>query len=338
MLSAIMKAILLRELGGPERLVLEETTDPVPGPGEAVVALRAAALNHRDAWIRKGLYAGIKLPIILGSDGAGEVAAVGDGVDASWVGRHVVVNPSLAWGDDARVQGPSFKILGLPDDGTYAERVKVPAGNLFAKPGALSWEAAAAVPLAGLTAYRALVSRARVQPGETVLITGIGGGVATMAFLMARHLGARVIVTSSSEAKLARARTLGADGGVNYKDETWAKQVQALCDGGPDVIVDSAGRDGFAALLDIVKPGGRIVTFGATTGSTSTVEVRRIFWKQVSILGSTMGTPAEFREMLALFDGPLAPVVDRVFPLAAASDAHRRMDQADQFGKIVLGM
>ena len=331
-----MNAIVLRALGGPERLALDEAPDPVPGPGEAVVALRAAALNHRDAWIRKGLYAGITLPIILGSDGAGEVADVGPGVDPSWGGRHVVINPSLGWGDDARVQGPSYRILGLPDDGTYAERVKVPAENLFAKPAALSWEAAAAIPLAGLTAYRALVTRAQVQRGETVLITGIGGGVATFALLIAAHLGARVIVTSGSDGKLERAGRLGAAGGVNYTNEAWAKQAQALCDGGPDVIVDSAGRDVFPALLDIVKPGGRIVTFGATTGSASAIEVRRVFWKQLSILGSTMGTPDEFAAMLALFDGPLAPVVDRVYPLAAAPDAHRRMDAADQFGKIVL--
>ncbi len=237
---------------------------------------------------------------------------------------------------DARVQGPSYKILGLPDDGTYAERVRVPAENLFLKPAALSWEAAAAIPLAGLTAYRAVVTRARVQRGETVLITGIGGGVATFALLIARHLGARVIVTSASDAKLERAGQLGAGGGVNYTHDGWAKQAQALCDGGPDVIVDSAGRDAFPALLDIVKPGGRIVTFGATTGSAASIEVRRVFWKQLTILGSTMGTPAEFAEMLALFDGPLVPVVDRVFPLAAAPDAHRRMDSADQFGKIVL--
>jgi NADPH:quinone reductase-like Zn-dependent oxidoreductase len=153
---------------------------------------------------------------------------------------------------------------------------------------------------------------------------------------MARHLGARVLVTSGSDAKIARARQLGADGGVNYRQDGWAKQVQALCGAGPDVIVDSAGRDVFPALLEIVKPGGRIVTFGATTGSPSAVEIRRIFWKQVSILGSTMGTPAEFAEMLALFDGRLTPVVDRVFPLVAAPDAHQRMDQADQFGKLVL--
>ena len=331
-----MNAIVLRELGAPERLVLETVPDPQPAPGEAVVRLRAAALNHRDAWIRQGLYAGIRLPVILGSDGAGEVESVGDGVSGSWVGAPVVINPSLDWGTDSRVQGPSYRILGLPDDGTYAERVRVPAANLFRKPPALPWAAAAAIPLAGLTAYRALVTRARLQPGETVLVTGAGGGVATFALLLARHLGARVFVTSASDAKIDRARQLGAGGGVNYKSETWARDVQRLTEGGPDVIVDSAGRDTFAALLDIVRPGGRIVTFGATTGSTSTVEVRRIFWKQINILGSTMGTPDEFASMLALFDGTLTPVVDRTFPLAAAAEAHRRMDQADQFGKIVL--
>jgi len=331
-----MNAIVLREIGGPERLALEHIPDPQPGPGEVVVRLRAAALNHRDAWIRQGLYAGISLPIVLGSDGAGTVQAVGVGVDPTLLGTAVVINPSLDWGNDDRVQGPAYRILGLPDNGTYADYVKVPATNLFAKPDTLSWETAAATPLAGLTAYRALVTRARVQPGEMVLVTGIGGGVATFALLVARRLGARVVVTSGSDAKIARARQLGAEGGVNYKTENWGRAVQALCDGGPDVIIDSAGRDALPTLVDIVKPGGRIVTFGATTGSPSTIEVRRIFWKQISILGSTMGTPREFGEMLRMFDGTLAPVVDRVFPLAAAADAHRRMDQADQFGKIVL--
>lgn len=331
-----MNAVVLRELGAPERLALESVPDPQPGPGEAVVRLRAAALNHRDAWIRRGLYAGIRLPVILGSDGAGNVESIGDGVSASWLGEPVVINPSLDWGADSRVQGPSYRILGLPDDGTYAERVRVPAANLFPKPPALSWEAAAAVPLAGLTAYRALVTRARVQAGETVLVTGIGGGVATFTLLLARHLGARVFVTSGSDAKIDRARELGAIGGVNYRSDTWVRDAQRLTGGGPDLVVDSAGRDTFPALLDIVRPGGRIVTFGATTGSASTVEVRRIFWKQISILGSTMGTPDEFASMLGLFDGSLAPVVDRVFPIEAAAGAHRRMDQAEQFGKIVL--
>jgi len=331
-----MKAILLRELGRPDKLVLEDVPDPVPGPGQALVRLRAAALNHRDAWIRKGLYAGIKLPIVLGSDGAGDVVGVGEGVDGSLVGSQVVINPSLDWGPDEGAQGPRYRILGLPDNGTYAELVTVAAENVFPKPAGLSWAEAAAIPLAGLTAYRALFTRARVRAGETVLVTGIGGGVATFALLFARQAGARVLVTSGSNDKLARARDLGADQGVNYHTEGWGRTLQAMAEGGFDVIVDSAGKDVFPTLVDLVKAGGRIVTFGATTGSPSTIEVRKIFWKQVSILGSTMGTPREFSDMLTLFAGGVKPVVDCVLPLARAFAAHARMDQAGQFGKIVL--
>lgn len=333
-----MNAIVLREHGhAAQALRLEDVPDPAPGPGQAVVRLRAAALNHRDAWIRRGLYAGITLPIILGSDGAGTVEAVGLGGDRTWVGREVVINPSLDWGPGPAAQGPDFRILGLPDDGTYAESVVVPVTSLFVKPPRLSWEEAAAIPLAGLTAYRAVVTRARVLPGETVLVTGVGGGVATFALLFAAHLGARVIVTSGSDDKLERAKTLGAAGGVNYRQDDWGKAVQAQSDGGPDVIVDSAGRQAFPTLIDIAKPGGRIVTFGATTGSPSTVEIRRIFWKQLSILGTTMGTPDEFKAMLAIFEhSTIRPVVDRVFPLADAAAAHDRMDDASQFGKLVL--
>jgi NADPH:quinone reductase-like Zn-dependent oxidoreductase len=333
-----MNAIVLRELGGPEQLVIEQVADPTPGPGQTLIRVRAAALNHRDAWIRKGLYAGIKLPIILGSDCAGTVVEVGDGVDRQTIGRDVVINPSLDWGPDTRAQGPKYRILGLPDNGTYAERVVVAAENVFAKPAALTWAEAAAIPLAGLTAYRALFTRAQVKAGETVLVTGVGGGVATFVLLFARHAGARVLVTSGSDDKLARARELGADGGVNYHDPGWGKAVQQLAGSGPDVIVDSAGADVFPTLLDIIKPGGRIVTFGSTTGSPSSIEVRKIFWKQVSILGSTMGTSAEFAGMLGLFESGLKPVVDRVFPLADAAAAHARMDHADQFGKIVLAV
>ncbi len=331
-----MNAIVLRELGEADNLRLEVVPDPTPGPGQAVVRLRAAALNHRDAWIRRGQYAGIALPIILGSDGAGCVESVDAGADPQWVGRDVVINPSLDWGDDARAQGPRYRILGLPENGTYAERVVVPAANLFPKPATLSWEQAAAIPLAGLTAYRALVTRARIAPGETVVVTGVGGGVATFALLFARHLGARVFVTSGSDDKIARAVELGAAGGVNYHHEGWGKTLQALCEGGPDVIIDSAGHDALPTLIDVARPGARIVTFGATTGSPTMVEVRRIFWKQLSLLGSTMGTPEEFGAMLALFDGGLMPVIDQVFPLADTAQAHARMDQAGQFGKIVL--
>ena len=332
-----MNAVVLREPGGPDKLVFTQAPDPVPGPGEAVVGLRAAALNHRDAWITHGQYAGIKLPVILGSDGCGEVRSVGPGVEPSWVAKEVVINPSLDWGDDDRSQGPRYRILGMPDDGTCAERVKVPAANLALKPAGLSWEEAAAIPLAGLTAYRALVTRAHVRAGDTVLVTGIGGGVATLALLFARHFGARVFVTSGSDAKLERARALGAVGGVNYTQADWGRQMQAMTDGGPDLVIDSAGKDAFPTLIEITRPGGRIVTFGATTGSPTTFEIRRVFWKQLSILGTTMGSPLEFAAMVRLFEGQgLRPVVDRVFPLAEASLAHARMDGAEQFGKIVL--
>lgn len=333
-----MKAAWLKALGAPEQVHVTDAPDPVPGPGEAVVRLRAAALNHRDVWIRKGLYANITLPVILGSDGAGEVAAVGEGVETRLVGTPVVINPSLEWGDDERAQGPAWRILGLPEDGTHAQLVKVPASSLFPKPPELAWEEAAAVPLAGLTAFRAVVTRAAVTAGETVLVTGIGGGVSTFVLAIAKARGARVFVTSGSDDKLARARGLGAEGGVNYRDPDWSRKLTALA-GPVDVAVDSAGGETFATLLDIVRPGGRIVGYGATTGSPTTIEVRRLFWKQLTVLGSTMGTPREFGGMLELYGaGGLRPVVDRVFPLERVADAHRRMDQAEQFGKIVLAI
>src|SRR5215813_1092135 len=333
-----MKAIVLRELGGPENLRLEEVADPQPSPNEVVIKLKAAAINHRDLFIRFGKYAGIKLPIILGSDGAGEVVAVGAEVDQSLIGQAVIINPSLDWGDDERAQGPAFRILGLPDDGTYAQLVKIPATNVHPKPAALSFEEAAAIPLAGLTAYRAVVTRAQVQKGETVLVTGIGGGVSSFALQIACHRGARVFVTSGSDTKLDQARALGAAGGVNYRNGNWVKEIAALtADTGVDAIIDSVGGETFAQTLEVIKPGGRIVTYGATTGAAKQIEVRRIFWKQVNILGSTMGTQRDFAAMLELYrDGTLRPVVDHVFPLDEVQSAHRRIEEAEHFGKIVM--
>jgi len=332
-----MRAVVLRALGGPEHLKIEERPDPHPGPGEAVVRLRAAALNHRDVWIRRGQYAGIKLPIVLGSDGAGQVVEIGEGVDPGWKGRDVILDPSFNWGPDERVQGSSFNILGLPADGTYAEMVRVPAANLHPKPAQLSWEEAAAVPLASVTAYRALVTRARVQAGEIVLVTGIGGGVATCALLIARCLGAKVYVTSGSDAKLAAARTHGADGGVNHRKDDWTKTLIAEMGARPDVVIDGAGGETFNKALDVLKPGGRLVSYGSTTGAAQSVEIRRIFWKQLDVLGSTMGTQGDFAAMVKLYEGGgLRPVIDRVFPIEQVSDAHIRMEAGDQFGKIVL--
>lgn len=332
-----MKAIVLRETGGPEVLRVETLPDPEPGPGEVLVRLAAAALNKRDSWIRQGRYAGIQLPAILGSDGAGEVVAVGEDVDPSLEGWRVVMNPSLDWGADARVQGPGFHILGMPTAGTYAEYVRVPARAIHAMPSSLSAEEGAAIPLAGLTAYRAVVTRGQAQVDEHVVITGVGGGVATMALQMARYAGARVSVTSGSEAKLARAQEFGAQGGVNYKDPAWVKRLRDLTDGGPHLVIDGTGGEQLDQLLDLVRPGGRIVSYGSTLGNVPELQVRRIFWKQLTLMGTTMGTDQEFADMLKWFEtGAISPIVDCVYPLEEAAEAHRRMDEAAQFGKIVL--
>jgi len=337
-----MRAIVLRKPGVPENLSIEEVEDPTPAADEVVVRLRAAALNHRDVWIRSGTgayAAGFERRVILGSDGAGEIVEAGRDAGARLVGQAVVINPSLDWGEDDLAQGPKFRILGLPDDGTYAEQIRVPARNVHAKPAALSFEEAAAIPLAALTAYRAVVSRARVQPGETVLVTGVGGGVSTFAVQIAARLGARVLVTSGSDAKLARARELGASGGANYRTQDWAREILAQTGGaGPDVAIDSVGGSTFVRAVEILRPGGRIATYGATTGPLQDYVLRNLFWRQITVLGTTMGSPREFAAMLALYgEGGLRPVVDRVFPLAEAAAAHRRMEEAEQFGKIVLG-
>ena len=336
--ATLMKAVVLRELGDPEKLRIETVPDPVLGPQEVLIRLKAAALNHRDVWIRTGRYAGIKLPIILGSDGAGEVSQVGTAVDPALQGRAVVIYPAMNWGNDDRVPGPGFKILGLPENGTYAELVAVPATHAFPKPASLSFEEAAALPLALLTSYRALVTRARIQAGETCLVTGIGGGVSSFVLQLALAIGARVLVTSGSEAKLERAKQMGAAGGANYRAPDWGNQILDLCQGhGLQVVIDSAGGDTFEKALDLVSPGGRVVTYGATTGPARQLEVRRIFWKQLNVLGSTMGTTHEFESALVFYEANrLKPVVDRVFSLSDAPAAHRRMEESEQFGKIVL--
>lgn len=331
-----MRAVVLTGLGDSDNLRLESRPDPVPGPGEALVRLHAAALNRRDVWIRKGQYAGIKVPIVLGSDGAGEVVDVGERVDPSWKGRQVVIDPSFNWGSDERAQDSAFNILGLPVNGTYAELVVVPAANLHPKPATLTWEEAAAVPLASVTAYRALVTRARVQAGETVVVTGIGGGVATCALQIARVLGAKVFVTSGHDSKIAAAKRLGAMGGVNHRKDDWVKTLLAEIGYRPDVVIDGAGGETFNRALDALTPGGRLVSYGSTLGVAQNVEVRRIFWKQLNVLGSTMGSPSDFAAMLELYDAGMKPVIDKVFPLEQAGDAHIRMEAGDQFGKIVL--
>jgi NADPH:quinone reductase-like Zn-dependent oxidoreductase len=329
-----MKAVQLVALKQPA--VLRDVSDPIAGAGQVVVQLKAAALNHRDVWIQQGLYPGITFPVTPGSDGAGVVLEVGSPADAGWVGREVIINPALEWGDDPRAQGPKFRILGLPDAGTFAERIVISTAQLAPKPAHLSWEEAAALPLAGLTAWRALFTRAQLKAGERVLITGTGGGAALFALQFAVAAGAQVWVTSGAEEKILRAKSLGARGGVNYRQADWSEQLAKLA-GAFDVIVDSAGGDGFTKLIDLTAPGGRIVFFGATAGNPKLFDMRKCFFRQINVLGTTMGSPVDFGGMTQLVTAQkLRPVVDSSFPLAAAEQAFLRMAEGAQFGKIVL--
>lgn len=324
-----MRAVQLTAVN---QLEIAEVPAPVPAMGEAVVRIHAAALNHRDVWIKAGQYAGLKWPCIPGSDGAGVVTSG----DPAWLGREVIINPSFDWGDREQAQGKGFQILGLPRDGTLAEQIAVPVTQLAAKPSQLSWEEAAALPLAGLTAYRALFSRARLQPGERVLITGIGGGVALFALQFAVAEGAEVWVTSSSADKIARAVALGAKGGFDYTATDWAKVATAR-PGLFDVIVDSAGGAGFEALIDLAAPGGRIVFFGATRGNPPGFTMRKAFFRQLSLLGTTMGSPADWAAMVEFVTRHrLKPVVSDVFPAERAGEAFALMERGGQFGKIVV--
>lgn len=329
-----MLAAVLEGLNAP--LSLHEVPTPVPQAGEGLVRLRAAALNHRDVWIQQGQYAGIRYPIILGSDGSGDlIRTLPDGSVSS---EDVLINPSMDWGENERAQrAKGYKILGLPDNGTFAEYVAVPEKYIFPKPVHLTHEQAAALPLAGMTAFRALCKRAQVAAGEKVLITGIGGGVALMALQFALAIGAEVYVTSSSDHKINKAIAMGATGGANYREDNWVETLKALNPAGFDVIIDSAGGEAFGKLVEMCAPGARIAFYGGTQGSFPPLSPQKLFWKQISILGSTMGSEKDFAEMLQFVsEHRIVPVIDEVFPLSAVQYAMERMAQSQQFGKIVL--
>ena len=329
-----MKAIVLEAADKP--LAFKEFDKPIIAPGEALVKIKAAAPNRRDYWIAVGKYAGIKYPTILGSDGAGIVAEVGSDSDKHLIGKEVIINPGYVWGDDPNFQSDDFKILGLPADGTFAEYVKVQAQHLHTKPAHLTWEQAAAIPLAGLTVYRALFTKGKAKKGDKVLVTGVGGGTGAFALQWALAAGCQVFVTSGSGEKIDRAKQLGAAAGVNYKAQDWAEQLDHLA-GGFDVIIDSALGEGFAKLPELCNPGGRIVVFGGTAGNFPPLNGRRIFWRQLQIIGTMMGNPDDFKAMLDfLNEHKVVPIVDAVYPLAEAAEAINKMESSSQFGKIVL--
>jgi len=319
--------MVIREWGGPEVLQPEQFPDPKVPAGHVVVELRASAVNWHDIIVRR-VGRGFPLPRILGIDGAGLRRDNGE---------EVIIYPGLRWGGHDEAPGEGFEILGDISPGTYAELVSVPEENVFPKPRALSWEYAAALPTAGITAYRALFTRAQLRRGETVLVLGAGGGVSTFAISLAAAAGARVVVSSSSPEKLARVRELGAAHGVLQSDENWPQQVRELT-GGVDVVVDGVGSD-LPDSLDCLRPGGRLVIFGASGGTTATLDVPRLYFIHASILATSLGSPRDFVELLKSIEREeWRPVIDSTRPLDDVADAHRRMEAREHFGKLVLSI
>ncbi len=318
-----MKALVLTKKGA--SLQYSHVVDPKVGEGEVVIKLRTAALNHRDVFITQGLYPGVIFPCVLGSDGAG-----------TYQDREVIINPNVNWGDHDHFQSKKYHILGAQQQGTFAQYIAVPMAKLAKKPVHLTWEQAAALPLAGMTAYRALFTKGQIKAGEKLLITGIGGGVALFVMQFALAAGAEVFVTSGSFEKLEKATVLGASGGVNYMEADWDKHLLQQTEGF-DLIIDSAGGAGFTALPKLCKSGGRIVLYGGTQGKIPDLSPQPIFWKQLSIHGSTMATDEEFHKMVAFVNEyQIIPIVDSIYDIKDASVAFEKMNKGHQFGKIVF--
>jgi NADPH:quinone reductase-like Zn-dependent oxidoreductase len=344
----LLKAVRIHEHGGVEKLRYEEAPEPtLAGPNDAIVKLKAASLNHIDIWIRRGLTViEIALPHILGGDGAGVIAEVGDRVRNIKTGDAVCLYPPSGCGrcefciTDREYMCVHLRVLGERENGTYAEYARVPARNCFPIPPDLSFEQAAAFPLVYITVWRMLVTNAQLKPGEHVLILGIGGGVATAALQLAAHIGTHIIVTSSSDEKLEKAKALGAEHGINYKSADFAREVRRLTGKrGVDVVVDCVGGESWIKSLASLAKGGRLVTCGATAGANPPTDIQRIFWNNLKIFGSTLGDRAEFQEVLNFMAASRTkPVIDQVFPLRDAAAAQIRLEAGKQFGKILLRM
>ena len=339
-----MLAALFHAPGSPDVLELVELPRPVPGPGEVLVAVRAASLNHLDLWVRRGLPIETTMPHIGGSDVAGVVEELGSGVEGWRAGDRVLVNPLLTCGrcsPCARGEEPlcaDIRLLGEHTDGGFAEYVAVPAANLHHLPDEISFDAAAALPVAYQTAWRALLTRARLGAADTVLVLGASGGTALAAVQIARLVGARVYAVTSGAEKAGRLRQIGADVVYDRLEVDFSRELHRdTGKRGVDVVVENVGEATWKQSVRSLARGGRLVTYGATTGYRGDTDLRLLFWKQLELIGSTMASRAEFREMLAaVFTGRLTPVVDSVLPLARIREAHERMEAGAQFGKIVL--
>lgn len=340
-----VKAITMSAFGGLEHVALGDVPTPSPGPGEVTVRMRAAALNHLDLWTLGGLPGqDLELPHVLGADGAGEILELGDGVGGLRPGAAVVVNPALHCGtcEFCRAGEQSlcttFRMMGEHSAGTFAEVIKIPATNVFPFPPRLSFAQAAALGVTTITAYRMLFTRGRMRPGEWVLITGIGGGLALSLFALARPVAGRIFVTSSSRDKLERAIAMGADHGIDYADEDVGRAVRRLTGKrGVDLVVDSAGGSALDPALRALRKGGRLVIAGGTAGRKAELDVARVFWNQLEVIGSTMGSDADVSDMLRMVAGSdIEPVIDRTFPLEDGVEALRYLESQEQFGKIVL--
>lgn len=339
-----MKAVVINKNGGPEVLEYTEVPKPKIGHGEVLIRVHACALNHLDLWTRQGLRDKANFPYILGSDIAGEVAEIGPGVTRTQVGDKVIIAPGVSDqvcefclnGQDNLC--PQYKILGHLLPGGYAEYVSVPQVNVYPLPEGLNYVEAAALPLVSMTAWHMLITRAQLKPAETVLVLGAGSGVGSAAIQIAKLAGAQVITTAGNEEKLKKAKELGADFGINHSTQDIAAEVKKITKhSGVDVVFEHIGQATWDKSLASLKPGGRLVTCGATTGPQVQLDLRRLFVHQWSLLGSFMGTKNEFNIILQLVaQKKLHPVIGRTFPLAQAADAHRYMEDREQFGKVVL--
>ncbi|MBK8984084.1 MAG: zinc-binding dehydrogenase [Ignavibacteria bacterium] len=336
-----MQAIVLHQTGNKNNYADLFSIKEVPAPGisddEVLIKIFNASLNHRDLWIAEGAYSKIKLPVILGSDGAGIIYEKGKNVNNFSTGDKVIIYPCSNWGSNENFQNRNFEILGMPADGAFAEYLKVHSSAVFKFPEHLDFIQASAFPLAGLTAYRSLFVKAEIKNTDNVLITGTGGGVASFALMFALIAGAKVFVTSGSDDKIKKAVSLGAEGGVNYKSADWINELKDITENKIDIVIDGSGGKYFSGYVDLCSYGARIVSYGATLGAAGKLDLHKVYWKQLKILGSTMGTVSDFINMLEFADtNKSIPIIDKVFPFKEYLKAFDRMKDSEQFGKIVL--